>query len=47
MQGAYTWSNINVKEKVGLSVGAYTRGSYKQENTILLQLYANGSLHRR
>ena len=23
---AYTWSNTSVKEKVGLSVGAYTRG---------------------
>ena len=26
MRGAYTWSNKSVKEKVGLSAGAYTRG---------------------
>ena len=25
-EGAYTWSNTNVKERLGLSAGTYTRG---------------------
>ena len=33
--GAYTWSNRSFKERVGLSAGGgYTRGAYRQRNTV-------------
>ena len=38
-RGAYKWSNTSVKEKVGLSAGAYTRGgAYRRRNTVLVHV---------